>query len=103
MSDQLEDAITARLDCCGLSKKQIDRIVAAATDLSRKTGIKPGSIFPIGIVVNDGAVLDTHLDAAGLDKLIDWIKKYPGVDGLEIFPKGIPASPDTFAARVRFR
>lgn len=99
----LESYVVEQLKPAGLSEAQIARVQDGVSRLV-KLGVKPTSVFPFGIIVNDGAVLNADLDAAGLTALVTGLGKQPGgsIERFEVFPKGIIAV-DGFSTRIQVR
>jgi hypothetical protein len=107
MEDRLEKALAtyveSQLKPAGLSDAQIVRVKDGLARLV-KLGVKPTSVFPVGIIVNDGAVVHADLDGKGLGDLVAGLGQQPGgaIERFEVFPKGIIAV-DGFSTRIRVR
>ena len=99
----IEKYVDAQLKPAGLSEAQLARVRDGVLQLY-KLGVKPNSVFPYGIILNDAATVHADLDTVSLGRLVEWLGTQPGgaLERFEVFPKGIPVV-DGFATRIRLR
>lgn len=101
MATEIERQLLDTLKHGDINKKSLNELVKVAGQIHGK-GIKTEKVFPIGIVRPDGVLVETSVSAGNLGKLVDILKEFPRVQGVEIFPRGIPA-PDVFLAKIQLR
>lgn len=94
-------AIQAQLCRREIGEAQLKTI---AEEVARLTagGFPAKDVFPLGIIVQDGAGVVFEVQPDSLGKLVDEIAKLKDLKPeIKIFPKGILA-PDTFEVRTSF-
>ena len=95
------DDIKRQLSRREISDESLSRLADHVASLDA-LGFQPKDVFPLGIIIQDGAGVSFEVPAADLGKLVDQIAKLDDLrPEIRIFPKGI-ISPDSFEVRTTF-
>lgn len=101
MAKRIDEELLGALKYSGIDKSNLSEIIGIINKFSLK-GIRPHKVFPLGIVWPDGVAMHASLEVAQLHTLLDELLKLPRIEGVKIFPKGIPF-PDIFEVEVGIR
>lgn len=83
----------------GLTTLQLKSIAQTIATAQGK-GLKVDDVFPEGIIEPDAVTIGGTLEMSDLSKLGDIIKALDKFKGVQVFPRGIPVTPDALRVKL---
>lgn len=83
----------------GLTTAQLKSIAQTIAG-AQANGLKVDDVFPEGILEPDSVTIGGTLDMKDLPKLGDIIKALDKFKGVQVFPRGIPVTPDAMRVKL---